>query len=99
MKKVLKYEIDFSKKIIEEKPVIATSVGGIGEIIEDDITGVLIPHDDSAAIRRAIESLLANPQKCVTLGKLARKRIQDRFNIQLHTEAIEKIYDGELGTT
>ncbi|MCL5773612.1 MAG: glycosyltransferase family 4 protein [Firmicutes bacterium] len=81
-----------------EKPVIATSVGGVPEIIEDDITGMLIPHGDSSAIRNAVESLLVNPQKCVTLGKLARKRIQDRFSIQNHTEAIEKIYDGELGT-
>jgi glycosyltransferase involved in cell wall biosynthesis len=45
------------------KPVVATSVGGIPEIIQDTITGKLVPPRNHSALADAIIDLLINPQK------------------------------------
>ena len=42
------------------RPVVATAVGGLAEAVEDGVTGLLVPPRDPAALRAAIERLLAD---------------------------------------
>ena len=57
------------------KAVVTTPVGGIPTVVEDDKTGLLVPTDDPAALREALERLLADPQLRRRLGEAARRRV------------------------
>ena len=54
------------------KPVVASRVGGIPEVVEDGRTGVLVPSEDPDALARAVASLLASPRRQKELGRNAR---------------------------
>lgn len=61
------------------KPVIATRVGGIPELIEDGVTGLLVPATDEPALAAAIAALLGDPARAAQLGTAARIRVAERF--------------------
>jgi glycosyltransferase involved in cell wall biosynthesis len=75
------------------RPVVASNVGGIPEMIEDGVTGLLVPPHDPAALAGAIIRLLANHPLADTLGRAGHDLVHDRFCIQLMVGAIESIYD------
>lgn len=59
-------------------PIVATSVGGVGEIVADGVTGILVPPGDESALTTALRTTLRDPG---TLGEQARQRCLDRFEI------------------
>ncbi|MBI5140229.1 MAG: glycosyltransferase family 4 protein [Candidatus Vogelbacteria bacterium] len=73
-------------------PVIATNVGGIPEIIEDGVSGILVPPKDSDAIKGALKKLLDNPELGKTLGKNLEKVVKQKFSTDEMTEKTEKLY-------
>ena len=75
------------------RPVVASNVGGIPEMIEDGVTGLLVPPHDPAALAAAIVRLLTNHPLADTLGRAGHDMVHDRFCIQLMVGAIESIYD------
>lgn len=76
------------------RPVIASNVGGIPELIRDGIDGILVPPGDAKELAKAIEELAANPGKVVEMGKQARppKSIDD------HALEIEQMYADVLSS-
>jgi glycosyltransferase involved in cell wall biosynthesis len=78
------------------KPVIATAHGGPTEIVVDGETGFLIAPNDPSALASAIKNLLANPDEAAKLGKAARKRFLDHFEIRDYVLRIERLYDATL---
>jgi glycosyltransferase involved in cell wall biosynthesis len=75
------------------RPVVASAVGGIPEMIEDGLTGLLVPPHDPAALAAAIVRLLRDHPFADTLARAARDQIHDRFCVELMVHAIESIYD------
>lgn len=63
-------------------PVISTTIGGIPEMVENGVSGLLVPPGNPQALTDAMLGLIANPQKCSELGSNARKRVEARFDIQ-----------------
>lgn len=61
------------------KPVIATRVGGIPEMIEDGVHGLLVPPADEKALAEALRALLADPARAAQLGEAARRRVAEQF--------------------
>lgn len=61
------------------RPVVATRVNGVPEIIEHDTTGLLVPPRDSQALERAIRRVLHDPGLAVKMGKAGRARVAARF--------------------
>ena len=61
-------------------PVIATSAGAFPEVVEDAVSGVLVPPGDARALAGAIRRLMADPGLRETLGRAARKRIVETFS-------------------
>jgi arylsulfatase A-like enzyme/glycosyltransferase involved in cell wall biosynthesis len=53
-------------------PVVATDVGGMGEIIEHEVTGLLIPHNDRAQLATSMHRLLAEPELAAQLGQAGK---------------------------
>jgi glycosyltransferase involved in cell wall biosynthesis len=76
-------------------PVVATPAGGIGGVI-DDGTGVLVPERDAAALARAVDALLADASRRVTLGEAARAMVTARFGWGRAAERFEAAYDRAL---
>lgn len=62
------------------KPVVASSVGGIPEVIVSPEVGILIPPGDPFAIARAISNLLRQPEQISSMGAAARKVARSRFS-------------------
>lgn len=61
-------------------PSVATSVGGIPEVIEDGLTGLLAPAGDVKAFSGAVESLLSDPTRRTALGQSAQSRARAKFS-------------------
>ncbi|MDA2909714.1 glycosyltransferase [Nitrospiraceae bacterium AH_259_D15_M11_P09] len=74
------------------KPVAASAVGGIPEVVVDGVTGRLVPPGDSTALGSAILEFLANPDGLVGAGRLGRRRVETMFTLQGEVEAIESVY-------
>ena len=61
-------------------PMVATRQGGLSEIIEDGITGILVPSNDPTALAEGIQRLLADPDLRLSMGIKARQRMLERFS-------------------
>ena len=79
------------------RPVVASDVGGIPEMIEDGVTGVLVPHDQPEALAAAIVRLLNDHAYADTIAKAGHDLVHDRFCIELMVRAIEDIYEEGAG--
>ena len=75
------------------RPVVASNVGGIPEMITDGVTGLLVPPHDPAALAAGIVRLLVDHPLADTLGRAGHDLVHDRFCIQLMVNAVEAIYD------
>ncbi len=64
-------------------PVIATRCGGLAEVVEDGVTGFLVPPNDPAAIREKIRFFLDRPEIAREMGKAARERMRSEFTWDL----------------
>jgi glycosyltransferase involved in cell wall biosynthesis len=63
------------------RPIVASAVGGIPEMLEDDRSGVLMPPDDAAALATAVQRLLDDPERARRLGAAAHERLRTRFSL------------------
>lgn len=61
------------------KPVIASAVGGVVDVIQSGVTGILVPEKDPAALAEAILSLLQHPDRAAQLGRNGLVDVQTRF--------------------
>jgi glycosyltransferase involved in cell wall biosynthesis len=79
-----------------EKPVVATDVGGVRELIGD--AGVVVPPKDSAALEDAMLRVMRMPEdQRNALGKAARERIRQRFDINAKAQEWDAFYSHVLG--
>lgn len=61
-------------------PVVASREASLPELVDDGVTGILVPPRDTAALRAAVDGLLASPERRAALGAAARRRALDRFS-------------------
>jgi glycogen(starch) synthase len=74
------------------RPIVATSVGGLPDVIVDHQTGILVEPGNSGAIAEAIMSLLDHPEKAVQIGKNAQIRARDLFTWVRYVGAYDELY-------
>ena len=75
------------------KPVVATKVGGIVDIVEDAVTGLLVPPNNQVALSGALVKLLSNEDLRKKIGENAKKRIDERFSSQAMVDKIHLLYN------
>ncbi|GMW01925.1 MAG: glycosyl transferase [Candidatus Hydrogenedentota bacterium] len=78
------------------RPVIATRVGGIPEIVEDEGNGLLVNPGDATALRAAMARMM-NGEDRVRMGLRAREAWEQRFSPTSLVSALERVYDEVLG--
>ena len=74
------------------RPVVATAVGGVPELVEEEVTGLLVPSGDDAAMARAVMRLARDPDLCRRFGEAARAKVKERFSLDRFVEGIESVY-------
>jgi len=80
------------------RPVVAAAGGGLLELVSDDETGLLVPPRDAAALRAAVDRLLADPELRARLGSAARARARDRFGWDAVIERTLDVYRTAIGS-
>ncbi|MCK6454978.1 MAG: glycosyltransferase family 4 protein [Phycisphaerae bacterium] len=81
-------------------PCIVSEVGGLPELVEDGVTGRVIPADDAAALEGAIEELLDDPELLRRFGHAARARVLAAHRLEDRMrETVELVLGGKLQST
>lgn len=84
----------FGRVIVEgqlaQRPVIATAAGGAIELIEDDVTGCLVPPGDVTALTKTLEKLLSDPSQANNLAKQGYQQAKTNFSLQNILEVFDR---------
>ncbi len=80
-----------------ETAVVASSVGGIPEVVEGDVTGLLVPPADPDALARAVNKLLADPERARRMGAAGRRRAVEQFSWRAVAERTVALYERLVG--
>jgi glycosyltransferase involved in cell wall biosynthesis len=75
------------------RPVVASAVGGIPEMIDHGRTGLLVPPHDAEALGGAISRLLTDHPYADTIGRAGHDLVYERFCVEQMVRAVETIYD------
>jgi glycosyltransferase involved in cell wall biosynthesis len=79
-------------------PVVATRVGGLPEIIENGINGILVPVDDVEAVKKALLELAANPRLRHEMGRAGQEMSRDRYDFEKCLDMMEDLYRRALAS-
>ena len=74
------------------RPVVATRVGGVPDLVEDGVTGLLVPPEDPAALVEAIGALLADPERRRIFGRAGRERVYPAFSAERLLGDVDQLY-------
>jgi glycosyltransferase involved in cell wall biosynthesis len=73
--------------------VVATSVGGVAEVVQDGSNGRLVPAGDSTALGNALAALFADVELRERLGRAAQATVRPRFGVGAYVDAVVRLYD------
>ena len=96
---VLSSSVEGSSAVIKEalimkKPVISTNVGGIPEIIQNGITGVLVPPNNPEALAEAVLDMVNNRDNALAMAKEGKDVIINKFSETKLVELTAEVYQG-----
>lgn len=77
-----------------EKPVVVTDVGGLPEVVEDGVTGFVVPPKNPEKAAAAIEKLILDKDLRVKMGRAGRKRVAKLYNWEENVKQMINIYEG-----
>jgi glycosyltransferase involved in cell wall biosynthesis len=75
------FGLTLAEAMASECAVVASRIGGMSEVIEDGVSGILVPPGDEAALREALERLIEDPEYRRTLGVNGRRRVVENFSL------------------
>jgi glycosyltransferase involved in cell wall biosynthesis len=81
------------------KPVVAARVGGVPDLVEDGVTGLLVPPENPAAVAEAIGALLADARRRQTFGQAGRKRVYPAFSAERLLDDMDRLYTELVSST
>lgn len=90
----------FGRVIIEAQasgvPVVATKVGGVVDIIEDNKTGLLVPPADPLSMSEAIVKIFKDEKLAAGLAQSAYKKVKEKYNVELMVKSTLEVYQDAL---
>jgi len=75
------------------RPIVATDIDGVREELEDGITGLLVPPENSDSLAKSIIDLLTDKDKSVQMGINARRVSEERFGVGIMLKNVEEVYE------
>jgi glycosyltransferase involved in cell wall biosynthesis len=81
------------------RPVVATNVGGVSDVVDEGETGFLVPPGDTSAVAERLEILARDADRRTTMGREGRTRMLRRYAIERLVEDIDELYRELLATT
>jgi glycosyltransferase involved in cell wall biosynthesis len=75
------------------KPVVSTRVGGLPDLVEDGVTGLLVEPQDPEGLAAAIATLLGDPARAAAMGEAGRARRRAEFSLEGTTRHVEALYE------
>ena len=75
------------------KPVIGADIGGIPELIVDDVDGFLVPSGEQEALRERLLWMSNHKSEAIEMGRIGRRKMETEFNADIHYEKIRNVYD------
>jgi glycosyltransferase involved in cell wall biosynthesis len=94
------HEEPFGRSVLEamacQVPVVATRVGGVPEVVEDGVTGTLVPPRDPQALADAVWALAVDAELRQRMGVAGRDRATRRFGVPAHVEQVVGLYERVL---
>jgi glycosyltransferase involved in cell wall biosynthesis len=78
------------------KPIVATRVNGIPDVVEDGVTGLLVPAHEPASLFGAVKRLLDDPSLRRSLGYGGWKKVNERYSLQAYTGQVVALYGQAL---
>jgi glycosyltransferase involved in cell wall biosynthesis len=92
----------FGQVIVEammaQKPVVVAAAGGPLDLVEEGVTGRLVRPGDPAALAGVLETVIRDPEGAAEMGRRARARAVDRFDIRKTAAAVEQVYERVLAS-
>jgi glycosyltransferase involved in cell wall biosynthesis len=88
--------ISILEAMARRKPVVASAVGGIPEVLTNGLDGLLVQAADPAALAEACICLACSPQLRARMGEAGRATVEARFSLDAMVRQIEEVYDEEL---
>ena len=79
-----------------EKPVVASRVGGIPDLVKHNVNGLLINPGDVTELANALEKILSNNRLARSMGQEGRKKIQEQFSSEVMVRSIHRVYQDLL---
>jgi glycosyltransferase involved in cell wall biosynthesis len=79
------------------RPIVATATGGIPEVVEDRVSGRLVPVGDPAALAGTLVELLRDPAACERMGRAGRARFEQRFSAERMVDETLRVYEELVG--
>jgi glycosyltransferase involved in cell wall biosynthesis len=74
------------------KPIIATDIDGISEVLVDEETGLLVPPENPSTLAKAIIRMLSNRDKAKQMGLAARRDVEERFSVETMLKRVNEVY-------
>jgi glycosyltransferase involved in cell wall biosynthesis len=81
------------------RPVVATRVGGVPDLIDDGVHGLLVPPQDPAAFAAAVAQLLRDPGRAGDMGRRGQERRRAEFDIDVMVRRLEELYVSLRGSS
>jgi len=88
--------ISILEAMARRKPVVASAVGGIPEVLTDGVDGLLVLPRDSQALAEAIGRLAKSPSLRERMGEAGYRTVVERFSIDAMVRQVQEVYDEEL---
>jgi len=86
------YGWTIAEAMAHSKPLVATHVGGIPEVVQHGRTGFLVPRRDPRAIADRILQLLEDPAQCAAMGQMGRKKVTVDFDVRRYVARLLECY-------
>jgi len=78
------------------KPVVTTPIGGISDIVEDKVSGLIAKAGDAQSLASTLEILMTNCDMILNLGKAGRKRLEEQFTEEVFGKRIKEMLESSL---